>query len=224
MEARCLVLFTKPAVAGRVKTRLIGHLSAERAAALHEAMLADCRAALEPGDFSRWIAWALEAGDELPSGRERMLRQSGADLGERLYGALAAAASTHEQVAAAGTDRPGLEAAAVERAFARLDRADVVLEPALDGGYSLLAVRSAALRRELFDGIPWSTADVLTATLARIRDCGLRFDLLAPAADLDTPADLTRLCERLVAGEPAAGPRTRRLLGEWGLVGSLAPA
>lgn len=224
MEAGCLVLFTKPAIAGRVKTRLIGHLSAERAAALHEAMLSDCRAALAAGNFAFWIAWALDAGEALPGGPETMLRQSEGDLGGRLFAALAAAAETHGRVAAAGSDRPGLDAAAVERALARLDRADVVVEPALDGGYSLLAVRSTALRREIFDGIPWSTSEVLPATLARLGECRLECELLAPAGDLDTPADLTRLCERLAAGEPAAGPRTRRLLGEWGLVGSLAPA
>ncbi len=170
------------------------------------------------------IAWALDPGEGLPAGDEAAQRQGDGDLGERLFEALAAAGLRFDCVAAAGSDRPGLDAGTVERAFDLLLRADVVLEPALDGGYSLIALRSTALDCELFADIDWSTAAVLSQTEERARRLGLRVELLPPAADLDTPDDLARLCRRLSAGESAAGPRTRALLTAWGRVAALANA
>jgi len=59
--ARRLLLFTKPARPGRVKTRLIGDLTAEEAAQLHAAFLADLAERLRGGSFELVVAWALEA-------------------------------------------------------------------------------------------------------------------------------------------------------------------
>src|SRR6476469_3519849 len=81
---RALLLFTKPAREGRVKTRLIGDLTAAEAAALHGAFLADLLDRLLDGDFELRIAWALEPGEEIPAGPWPGLRQEGSDLGERL--------------------------------------------------------------------------------------------------------------------------------------------
>lgn len=214
--SRALLLFTKPAQPGRVKTRLIGDLSAEQAAQLHAAFLADALERLAGGDFELGIAWALEDGEALPSGPGPGLRQNGATLGERLYDVLRRQAESHAGVAAAGSDHPSLARALVEEAFTRLEAAaDVVLGPAEDGGYYLIALRAAAVRAELFSGIPWSTAEVLAATLDRCRRLGLRTELLPPGADVDTPADLRRLAARLAA-DASGSPRTHALLAAWG--------
>lgn len=75
MPERCLLLFTKPARAGRVKTRLTrgeGALSPERAARLHAAFLGDLTERLLPavaaGELRLRVAWALDDGvdDDAP--------------------------------------------------------------------------------------------------------------------------------------------------------------
>jgi glycosyltransferase A (GT-A) superfamily protein (DUF2064 family) len=142
----------------------------------------------------------------------------GADLGERLFHALAGAARDHRFVAAVGSDHPDLDLAAVEAAFTALAEpspaADVVVGPAADGGYYLIALAAAAVDRRLFAGIAWSGPTVLASTLDRCRDLGLAVALLPEASDVDTPEDLRRLAERL--GREAAGcPRTRALLAAW---------
>lgn len=218
MESKCLVLFTKPAEAGRVKTRLIGDLTAEQAALLQAALRDDSREALARGSFTLKTAWALDAGQSAPGKGESVLRQGTGDLGEKMFEALATAGLRYDCVAVAGSDRPGLDAATVERAFELLGRADLVLEPAFDGGYSLIALRATALDCALFADVAWSTGAVLGQTLDRAARLGLRVELLPPASDLDTPADLARLCQRLNAGENAAGPRTSALLASWGRV------
>lgn len=212
---RRLLLFTKPAHAGRVKTRLIGDLSAGEAAELHAAFLADLVERLRGGVFTLQLAWALEPGEELPSGPPPGVRQSGGDLGERLHVALAAAAREAPFVAAVGSDHPTLTLALVHGAFEALQAgAEAVLGPAEDGGYYLIALRAAAVRRRLFAGIPWSTGGVLAATLERCRELAVAVELLPAAADVDTPDDLRRLAAAMAGGDLGC-PRTRDLLAAW---------
>ena len=224
---RRLLLFTKPALPGRVKTRLVGDLTATQAAELHAAFVADMLTCLTPGRFDLVLAWALEPGERMP---RRFwpgvagTRQRGSGLGERLHSALRAAARRAPVVAALGSDLPTVSLQAVEQAFAAIESgaAQVVLGPAEDGGYYLIALAAGAVRPRLFADIPWSTAAVLAATLARCAELGLTVELLPPAADVDTPADLARLAGALAPPGPAAAacPRTRALLARWGRLGA----
>jgi rSAM/selenodomain-associated transferase 1 len=232
LSERRLLLFTKPARAGRVKTRLIGAppdgLSASQAAEIHAAFVEDLLDRLRGGAFSTTIAWAL---DDLPEGEPIPdpygfpgVRQQGADLGSRLYGALAAAAGSESLepseriVAALGSDHPTIPVSRIEVAFARVEAgADVVLGPADDGGYYLIAVRHRALSPRLFADVEWSTERVLAATLDRAAELRLRVELLPTGTDVDTPADLARLAESLRDDDQGC-PRTRALLESWGML------
>ncbi|MFL6198089.1 MAG: TIGR04282 family arsenosugar biosynthesis glycosyltransferase [Thermoanaerobaculia bacterium] len=216
MLRRRLLLFTKPAREGRVKTRLIGDLTAAEAAALHAAFLDDLVDRLREGDFELQLAWALDAHEEMPAGPVPGVRQQGDDLGERLYRALSEAAGDAFSVMALGSDHPTLPLALIHEAFERLEKgAEVVLGPAEDGGYYLIALRPGAIDPVLFRDIPWSTDQVLSATLERCRN--LAVELLPPASDVDTPEDLRRLAERLAAdtSDDLGCPRTRELLLAW---------
>ena len=224
----CVAVFTKPARPGRVKTRLIGALDAERAAALHGAFLGDVLDTLGAGRFRTAVAWALDGADEpFPTMPEtvglEVFRQRGADLGERLFHGLAHLAERYPWVAAVGSDHPELSVATVEEAFGRLAAgADLVLGPSEDGGYYLVAVHRGTLARRLFEGVPWSTAAVLETTLERAAELALEPSLLPVGTDVDVAADLERLESRLAAGELAC-PRTRRLLTAWGRLGVPTP-
>ena len=86
---RRLLLFTKPPVPGRVKTRLIGELTPQQAARLHEAFLMDLLARLRRGAFDLRIAWATEGEEQAPRLGFPGELQRGADLGQRLFRVLA---------------------------------------------------------------------------------------------------------------------------------------
>ena len=219
--SRRLLLFTKPAREGRVKTRLIGDLTASEAAALHAAFLEDLLDRLRAGEFELRIAWALEPGEAIPEGPWPGMRQEGGDLGERLYRALHdAAAAGAGAVAALGSDHPTLPLEIVHRAFETIESgADVVLGPAEDGGYYLIALRAGAVTPRLFAEIAWSTDRVLAATMDRCRELGFVVKLLPEASDVDTPEDLRRLAARM-AKDDLGCPRTRALLGSLGFLQS----
>lgn len=219
--SRRLLVFTKPAHPGRVKTRLVGEgtgeLSAAQAAELHEAMTLDLLDRLAGGRFDLRVAWALEPGEEPPGWSPPWVRQEGPDLGARMHAALSgSAAEGCAAVAAVGTDHPLLGRTEVEEAFARVEAgAGAVFGPAADGGYYLVALAAgAALRPEIFEGIAWSTPAVLAETHARCRRLGLAVELLPEGRDVDTPEDLAAL-PGLLAGAGGA-PRTAALLARWG--------
>ena len=165
------------------------------------------------------VAWDLRPGEvpasELLARPVPGLRQEGPDLGTRLYRALASLRDSHRTVAAVGSDHPTLSAARVKEAFAVTEgAADVVIGPAKDGGYYLIAVDSQRLHPRLFEEIDWSTERVLEQTLERCRELDLRYALLAPESDVDRPEDLEWLKDALAGLPEERCPRTRRVLAD----------
>jgi rSAM/selenodomain-associated transferase 1 len=204
---------------GDVKTRLCPPLSPAQAADLGRAFLLDKIAQVRalPG-VTPAIAFSPEnerALFERLAPGFTLVPQRGEDLGARLHGALDELLRRgHAAALAIDSDTPTLPSEFLEQAVlgSGKDEVDVVLGPTEDGGYYLVGVREA--RRELFEAIPWSTAAVLTTTLARARAAGLKAACLPSWFDVDTPADLERLRAALDAA-PDAAAETRRLLAAW---------
>ena len=193
-DHRTLVVFVKHPTPGAVKTRLVPALGAETAAALYRALVEHVLAGTSParGEYERLVFYAPR---EATQAMRRWLvgvqlrHQAGEGLGERLTDAVARAFRRGAgRVAVIGSDAPSLTRADVTAAFAALDAADVVLGPAEDGGYSLVALR--APQPSLFEGIAWSSSRVLEQTLERTRAAGLRVARLETRRDLDTLEDL----------------------------------
>jgi rSAM/selenodomain-associated transferase 1 len=189
-----LGVFVKLPRPGAVKTRLVPALGAAAAADLSEALVEAVLARTDPrgGEYERLVFYTPRDAAEamrawLPGGRLR--HQSEGELGTRLADAFARAfARGAQRVAIVGSDVPGLSRPTIVSAFAALDRADVVLGPATDGGYYLVALREA--HPELFRGVSWSTASVLAQTLELAARGGLSAATLAPLRDVDTLDDL----------------------------------
>ena len=126
--------------------------------------------------------------------------QRGRDLGARLSRAFFDAfESGARRVIAIGTDCPWMGTARVRLAFEMLNKADVVLGPAADGGYYLIGARKHL--PIIFAGIPWGSGFVLQRTLLAIRSGRIRLRLLRRDFDLDRPQDLERIRELIRNGE-----------------------
>src|SRR5262245_15125719 len=188
---RRLGVFARRPAAGSVKTRLSPALSPVLAATLSAAMLEDTFAAMGRARVDqRLVFWADEPGSAPPRFATR--QQQGDDLGARLEAAfedLLFAPGDHALVI--GSDAPALEPAHLDAAFAALDRREVVLGPAGDGGYWCVGLTSRT--PELFHDIPWSTPAVLERTLERARAVSRFVALTTALEDLDTPAALARM-------------------------------
>jgi len=126
----------------------------------------------------------------------RLLAQCGPDLGARMADAFARAfARGASRVALVGTDTPGVTRETAALALSALDAADVVVGPAEDGGYYLVALRAPPPAH--VSGNEWSTPCVLDETRARAAAAGLAVREIAPLGDLDTLDDLRRAWPRI---------------------------
>jgi glycosyltransferase A (GT-A) superfamily protein (DUF2064 family) len=92
-----------------------------------------------------------------------------------------------------GTDVPSLPLEHYQQALALLETNDLVLGPALDGGYYLIGLSRTA--PNLFTGIPWSTDQVLRLTQEKAATLGLKTALTSDWRDVDTIDDLQALIE-----------------------------
>jgi rSAM/selenodomain-associated transferase 1 len=95
-----------------------------------------------------------------------------------------------DKVVLIGTDCPTLQSHHLHEAFEALTHSDLVLGPATDGGYYLIGMKRKA--DYLFEGISWSTSEVLSQTLAMATAHGLHFTLLDELSDIDTREDWER--------------------------------
>ena len=189
-----LLVFLKHPRPGRTKTRLVPALGERAAAELYRIVAEEevCRTTPGAGEYERLFCFAPAEDREAIAAwfpGERLWAQPPGDLGQRMAAAFTEGFGRGaRRVAVIGTDVPGVSRATVGEALSALDRHDVVLGPARDGGYYLLALREP--RAALFEGVAWSTSQVLPATLARAEALGLRVHLLPPLVDLDTIEDL----------------------------------
>lgn len=199
-----LMVFAKAPLPGLAKTRLMPALGAQGAAALAARLLDHTLAqAAAVGPDVALALWTTPDPDHpaftaLARRHRLSLRLQGeGDLGARMHRAfvqtLPAADSPLANCPALllGTDAPALTTARLREALTALDSHDAVFVPALDGGYALVGLRRPA--PTLFEGMRWSTPEVMADTRLRARAAGLRWVELAPVADVDVPADLIHL-------------------------------
>jgi rSAM/selenodomain-associated transferase 1 len=217
MAHNAVIVFCKPPVVGRVKTRLMGALSARQAAEVHAACAQDTVALVRavPG-AQKWLyvaadrAAARRMAAQLRIGANwKVVTQRGADLGERMRNAideqLRAGAA---KVVIVGTDSPWMGRERIERALRLLDKTDIVLGPSEDGGYYLIAARQNV--PALFSGVHWGTAKVFSETSRTLRATRTSFRLLQRDFDLDRPGDLRRV--QRMAARCKLRPKA---LGQW---------
>jgi rSAM/selenodomain-associated transferase 1 len=201
-----VIVLAKAPAAGVTKTRLCPPLAPEEAAAFAAASLvdtlavarsvADCVPLLaHPPGAERAMTALL--GDDLP----HAFTVPPGDVGVAMSYAMTCALNRRAlHLALIGSDLPSLPRARIEEAFAHLDGgADVVLGPAEDGGYYLIA--ATAPHPALFTGITWSTETVFAQTVAKATAGGLSLAVLPPWYDIDGVADLRR-CARDLAADP----------------------
>ena len=191
-----VVIMARAPVPGETKRRLIPAIGAERAAALHRAMIYRAVTMSRASGVGPVELWCTPDTNHVVfrslqrEARIELHSQPGPSLGARMYAAIAARPGV---TAVIGTDCPFLEPTDLVRAADVLhaSSADVVIAPAFDGGYVMIAVDRP--RPELFDGIAWGTGRVLAQSRERAHAAGLRLVELQARPDVDRPRDLHAL-------------------------------
>ena len=205
-----LVVMARWPAAGRCKRRLARDLSqvlqhpgaAEQAAHIQRQLTGHTLAVAKRLEREGQLEVVLAVSGAGPSAALRWARsldvssvrlQGSGGLGTRLRRQLLLSRRNDSPTLVIGTDLPWLNRRDLLAAIEMLQRSDLVLGPAADGGYWLIGVSSELLRRPAhwpLSGIPWGGDQVLASTLKQASDRGVSTLLLGERNDLDQLADL----------------------------------
>ena len=198
-----LIVFAKPPIAGLAKTRLIPAIGEAQAAEIHGKLLIHTlsNVVFTSEKDNRWDThlWCSEKPEHpffQVCQRQFNLKlhvQSGNGLGERMAHAMRHMLNEYEKVCIIGADCPVIDRDKIHQVFASLNKNDdVVITPAEDGGYVLLAIKQQLLDN-IFTDIEWGKADVYQRTLTNLRNLNLNPVIQPTLWDVDEPADLKRI-------------------------------
>ena len=200
-----LIIFAKAPIPGQVKTRLCPPLTPDEAATLHGSFILDTLERTKAAvtrlklPFDRYLACAPSSTlvfFKIMEERQtvKLLDQEGEDLGARMHRACETLfKGGYQRVLIIGTDVPSLPLDYYKQALMLLEKHDLVLGPALDGGYYLIGLSKPAPL--LFENMPWSTDQVLALTREKANSLGLTIGLLPEWRDVDRIDDLLALIE-----------------------------
>ena len=199
-----LIIFVKNPVEGQVKTRVAASVGHAKAVEVYVELLKHTRNVvseiLNRAD-SRRFRVSIYYGDYVNTAdlwdelNVQKYLQTGNDLGERMRNAFAnELAAGAASVVIVGSDCLELKPTHLEMAFGVLAKTDVVIGPALDGGYYLLGMNQ--LQSFLFENKPWSQSNLLEITETELTQKNSNYQLLEPLSDIDTWDDYLRATKR----------------------------
>ena len=191
----CVAMFARAPLKGKVKTRLIPALGEQGDLDLHMWLTQKQISVLNTGKLCRAELWVDQNPDDpvFNKFKGEIKLQRGENLGDRMAAAAQSVLGEFSAVLIIGSDCPDIDETYLEEALSVLfdGQTDVVLGPALDGGYVLIGMRQ--YHPELFQDIAWGTETVHRDTLLRIRNSSLTYAELPVLRDIDTAEDLKSL-------------------------------
>lgn len=188
-----VIIFARPPELGKVKTRLATTLGDGRALEIYEYLLAKTKTVVDHFEAKKYIflTHKPDGYDYWDDTTDSVEIQATGNLGVKMSSAFKTVENKFtaysEPKIIVGTDCPDLDVSILTSAFEALKRCDVVIGPTFDGGYYLIGMKEN--HSEMFDNIPWSTEDVLSMTLEKLRKHKLRYALLPQLRDIDFEAD-----------------------------------
>ena len=185
----CILIFTRNLKLGKVKTRLAKTIGDEKALEIYQFLVQKTKQISDQVQVKKRVYYdqSITENDFWNSEDYQKFLQKGTDLGSRMYQAfLQAFQSDFEKVIIIGSDLYDLTPKIISEAFQELDKNDVVIGPAEDGGYYLLGMK--VLHPPIFKNKNWGTDSVRKETLADLKE--KKVFLLEELNDVDIFEDI----------------------------------
>ena len=199
-----LFVFAKAPIAGKVKTRLLEHCSAELAAKIAEVLLDTTlsKATKEwPGPVV--LSVGLDASHPVITQLAQkysiaVAPQASGNLGQRMQATVDSVASrASSSVAILGADACLVSGNTLRVAYAKLSAGENVIGPSLDGGYYLIGLQRSVPK--IFENIDWGSEFVFRQTLQQAKRANVALASLEPIYDIDTWQDVLLAAEQIPA-------------------------
>lgn len=186
-----LVIFVKDLRLGNVKTRIAAVTGDEAALIIYQRLLQHTMSVTRVVDAHRFVYYSetLDDNDIFVVEVYQKRLQAKGDLGAKMRTSFEEIfAAGYNKVCIIGSDCLALTPDIIIDAFESLERHDVVVGPAIDGGYYLIGLKDGV--KPLFHDIEWSTAAVFDQTMENVAAHQLKYFLLPVLSDVDTIDDL----------------------------------
>ncbi|NNE32823.1 MAG: glycosyltransferase [Winogradskyella sp.] len=194
MSKRALIVFTRNPELGKCKTRLAKTLGDESALKIYNYLLKHTASVSANVSADRFVFYseAINHDDIWETDTFYKKLQQGDDLGERMYNAFSELfQSGYKKVIIIGSDLLDLNEHIIDDAYDQLDKNEVVIGPAKDGGYYLLGLNT--LHDSIFKNKQWGTDTVREETLKDLENSSVH--LLKILNDIDTFEDMNHYQE-----------------------------
>mgnify|MGYP000852599344 FL=1 len=195
LPKKLLMIFVRNPELGKVKTRLAKTVGDKRALEIYNDLLQYTRdvstnCTSEKAVFYSHFIDDFDGWSNVVY--QKFVQEGGNDLGVRMHNAFKLAFEKgYDSVVLIGSDCLELSTNDIEEAFFSLEKKDVIVGPAKDGGYYLLGMNK--LYHQLFENKTWSSENVLLDTLLDIENLNLTYQLLDTLSDVDYEQDLKEM-------------------------------
>lgn len=183
------MIFTRPPVLGKVKTRLAADIGDDAALKIYKFLLDHTVSVTKDVEVVKQVHYSEEIilNDIWDNRIYEKKLQRGEDLGERMQNAFEEGfTSGYENIIIIGSDLFDLCREDIEKAFSLLKHKDYVIGPAEDGGYYLLGMKS--MLPQIFQNKKWGTSTVFQETVSDLREEDVAY--LEYRNDVDVYADI----------------------------------
>jgi rSAM/selenodomain-associated transferase 1 len=186
-----LIIFLKNPELGKVKTRLAQRIGDEAALAISFKLIRQTQEQTDGLSQDKAVFYSsfIDREDNWDNKKYTKHLQKGDTMGDRMFHALSSVLSEgYSKAVLIGSDIHLLRQDIIEDAFQKLETHDVVLGPAKDGGYYLIGIKKA--EPGLFDLKYWSTPNVFSETVKKIKEHRLSYAQTDLLNDIDEYEDL----------------------------------
>lgn len=198
MVKQAYIIFTRVPVPGKVKTRLLSHLSPEHSAKIQAILLDNIMSWTRElkEDVRIFLAYSNEGNPEQFIGNIpeyiTLFPQEGETLGMRMNNAFAYVKNLgYQQILLTGSDLPLLSSETIKAGFQALETNELVIGPTYDGGYYLIGFNGIIQQDILLDNcMSWGNTTVFERTMDIIESKQITAALLEPQLDIDRLEDI----------------------------------
>lgn len=188
-----LIVFLKKPELGKVKTRLAVGIGKQNSLLIYKNLVLKAINTFV-GNWDVQLHWAYDIPDNYKNNSNSFI-QTGTDIGEKMMNAINFGLVNYPKVILVGADIPRLNATVIGEAFKNLENSDLVLGPALDGGYYLIGTKKSY--PDIFGLSKWSHEGVLNDTITIAKQLNISYSFTESLNDLDTKEDLAEFPELL---------------------------
>ena len=211
--ANALILFAM--IPGAGKTKLMPFLNAQECTGLHSCFVRDVYQKARAVDADVYVFYApRDKGGVLRSilgTGAVLLPQHGEDLGQRMKNAIGAVFRMgYDKVVLMGTDIPHIHTETIQNAFDNLKNRDIVIHPALDGGYYLIGMKQEY--ESIWNIKRYGTNTVMYDTLQHMKAENLSASVGQMYYDIDCKEDVKQLWNDVKRGSVCNCPETMAYL------------